>query len=149
MKIRIERGLYNKDTTIGKMYIDGTYFGYTLEDTVRAWGIKVNAHTAIPAGRYQVKITYSSRFKRDMPVIYNVDTDPPYMLKEGGIEFKGIRIHGGNTHENTEGCILVGENLDLHNMKIWGSLESALTEKLKNYNGKIDIEVINHRNNTL
>jgi hypothetical protein len=40
----------------------------------------------------------SIRFKKVLPEILNV----PY--------FTGIRIHAGNTTEDTEGCIIVGKN---------------------------------------
>ncbi len=93
--------------TIGHLYIDGKYFCDTIEDTVRDLNkngvfdngeIKIPDHTAIPYGTYKVTITYSNKFKRDMPLINDVPN------------FVGIRIHSGNTAEDTEGCILVGEN---------------------------------------
>ena len=57
---------------------------------------------AIPEGRYAVVISYSPKFKAWLPVLL------------GGPDFnhlfKGIRIHAGNTAEDTAGCILVGRN---------------------------------------
>ena len=57
---------------------------------------------AIPEGRYAVVITWSPKFKMWLPVLL------------GGLDFnhlfKGIRIHMGNTVEDTAGCILVGRN---------------------------------------
>ena len=71
-----------------------SFLCYTLEDIVR--DEKVHGRTAIPAGTYPLRISRSFRFKRDLPEVMNVPN------------YSGVRIHGGNTHENTEGCPLVG-----------------------------------------
>lgn len=94
--------------TIGKLYIDGEYFCDTLEDKDRGLTddmtvseiskIKIKKETAIPTGTYKVTITYSNRFKKNMPLINDVKG------------FEGIRIHSGNTDKDTEGCVLVGFN---------------------------------------
>ena len=75
---------------------------YTLEDcvrevptaTVKSW--KIPGQTAIPRGRYRVLKTMSQRFGKYTLHIMDVPG------------FSGIRIHAGNTHGDTEGCILVG-----------------------------------------
>ena len=77
------------------MYLDGRFGVLHLEDVVRQ-GEKVPGQTAIPEGIYTVQITFSNRFKRDLPLLLNVPN------------FEGIRIHPGNTDADTEGCILVG-----------------------------------------
>ena len=96
--------------TIGKLYIDEEYFCDTLEDKDRGLTdsmtvseiskIKIKKETAIPTGTYKVTITYSNRFKKNMPLINDVKG------------FEGIRIHSGNTDKDTEGCLLVGMNLE-------------------------------------
>ena len=98
MNIIIKRIFKGPDYTIGKLYIDGKYFCDTLEDTVRAPGVKIPGKTAIPAGKYKIKLTESLRFKKLMPRLENVPG------------FTGVLIHAGNTAEDTEGCILVGKN---------------------------------------
>lgn len=88
--------------TIGDFLIDSDWFCFSLEDEVREvpgapvaqW--KVNGKTAIPRGRYRVIITMSKRFGRLMPELLSVPG------------FIGIRIHPGNTADDTEGCILLG-----------------------------------------
>lgn len=108
MLIEIKR-LYKKaDYTIGKMYIDDEYFCDTLEDTDRGLTqvmtlaeikeVKEYGCTAIPTGRYPIAYTYSPRFKKHLPLLLNVPA------------FEGVRIHSGNTHKDTDGCILLGEN---------------------------------------
>ena len=134
------RDTYTAQTTIGKLYINGVFFCHTLEDTVRGHGIKVNGHTAIPAGFYQVKRSISYRFKRDMLMIY---TEPNgYELKNGGISFKGIRIHGGNTHANTEGCVLVAFN-KINDTTIQGTAEYSLIAKIKELGDEINLTIKN------
>jgi len=98
MKIYIRRFEYGTNYTIGRLFVDGEYQCYTLEDKVR--DTKIFGETAIPAGKYKVVIDYSPRFKRELPHILDVPG------------FEGVRIHPGNTSEDTEGCILVG--------KLWG-----------------------------
>ncbi len=95
MELKLVRAHGTKDFTQGKLSIDDNYFCETLEDEERA--VKIYGKTAIPVGRYKIILNVSNRFKRLMPLLLSV------------LNFSGIRIHAGNTHKDTEGCILVGE----------------------------------------
>ena len=99
MRLLLDRGQYDKHSTVGDLYVNGVWELVTLEDQVRPLGEKVRGETAIPEGTYDLLLTYSPRFKRDLPLLIHVPG------------FDGIRIHPGNTVEDTEGCILVGENV--------------------------------------
>lgn len=105
-------------TTIGRLAIDGVDTCWTLEDVVRPAGQKVAGQTAIPAGRYQVIVNVSNRFKREMCLLLNVPM------------FEGVRIHGGNTAADTEGCIIVAAN-KISNDKVQGTQEAKITAAVK------------------
>ena len=87
--------------------VGGKPFGYACEDQDRGLDasmsldeivrLKVSGRTAIPAGRYRVKRTWSPKYQRLMPLL--LDTKG----------YKGIRIHAGNDADDTEGCILPGK----------------------------------------
>ena len=113
MVLLLKRIYKGNKYTIGKLYIDGEWFCDTIEDVVRSLPKdcshtpkgrkceckeKVYGETAIPAGTYKVILSYSNRFKRILPELLNV----PHFL--------GIRIHRGNTEQDSAGCIILGEN---------------------------------------
>lgn len=126
MLLKLQRVFKGDDYTIGKLYIDGKYFCDTLEDAIR--NKKIKGKTAIPAGTYTVVLTISNRFKRLLPLLLSVP------------QFEGVRIHSGNTIDDTEGCILVGENKvkgRVINSRLW---ESRLMEKLTTAD-KIKLEI--------
>lgn len=97
MRIEVRRTDFTLNSTVGDLLINGIFQCYTLEDTVRADGVKIYGETAIPAGHYEVQLTMSPRFKRVLPLVLDVKN------------FVGVRIHPGNSAKDTEGCILVGE----------------------------------------
>lgn len=134
--VRIAR----KDTyTIGKLYIDGVYECDVLEDRDRGLDDsmsleeikkkKIKGETAIPTGIYNVFITYSPKYKKQMPLIDNVKG------------YSGIRIHSGNTHKDTEGCLLVGQNKEVGKVINSRVTFNKLFAKLMNTNEKIIIDI--------
>ena len=132
MKLQVIRNC-GETCTIGKLFVDGVFECYTLEDVVRPEGEKVFGETAIPYGEYDVTITYSPHFQRDLPLLLSVPN------------FEGVRIHPGNTAADTEGCLLVGESRDstsIHNSR---AAFDALFPKIRdaiNAGEKVTIEYV-------
>lgn len=98
MELHLRRDLPGDTFTLGQLHVDGEFECYTLEDQERPDGEKVHGRTAIPQGRYRVIVNASPRFGRPLPLLLNVP------------HFEGIRIHPGNTTDDTEGCILPGRS---------------------------------------
>lgn len=98
MKIEVIRTTFDDVCTIGEMLVDGEHECFTLEPVTRPEGAeKIYGKTAIPYGTYNVIISFSPHFNRDMPLLLDVPN------------FQGVRIHPGNTAGDTEGCCLCGE----------------------------------------
>ena len=91
------------DYTIGRLDDEnGVKICDTLEPTWRNYKggeLKVPRKSAVPEGTYPVVVTKSKKFGKYLPLLVGVPG------------FEGIRIHSGNTVNDTEGCILVGQNL--------------------------------------
>jgi len=135
MNLILNRKYFNEECTIGQLSVDGEYFCYTLEDVVRPTGLKVHGETAIPEGEYEVTITVSPKFKREMPLLLGV---------EG---FEGVRIHTGNSAADTHGCILVGKekysDTRIGNCAvIYNELFSKIKEAIKQ-GEEVTLEIIN------
>lgn len=129
MNAKLQRLWLSPDFTLGALFVNGKATHFTLEDAVRqvagrpVFDWKVQNRTAIPVGRYRVVIDMSTRFKKLLPHVLDVPG------------FSGIRIHAGNTAEDTEGCILLGNTCDLDGfvgrsrpalVEFFGSLEAAV-----------------------
>lgn len=122
LHLRVIREPSDGGATLGALYLNDVWQCWTLEDVIRepkdappmasasgeaidssaldAWvrSWKVKGKTAIPAGRYDLRLTASARFGRVLPEVVGVPG------------FIGIRIHPGNTEHDTEGCLLLGTN---------------------------------------
>lgn len=127
MKIKVVRIYKGETYTIGKMYLNGEYFCDTLEDAVRP--VKIPNETAIPAGTYKVEVTYSPKFKRDLPLLIDVP------------DYTGIRIHNGSNKDHTSGCILVGFNKTKGQLTDSYIMSKLLTKRLKSLSEPIEIEI--------
>lgn len=127
MKIKVDRIYKGESYTIGRMYLNGEYFCDTLEDAIRP--VKIPNETAIPAGTYKLEVTYSPRFKRNLPLLIDVPN------------YTGIRIHNGSNKDHTSGCILVGFNTAKGKLTDSRKTSDQLTEKLKSLSEPIEIEI--------
>lgn len=123
IELILHRIAFQTTYTIGRLYIDGTYFCDTLEPTdrrIEAGGVKIKGQTAIPRGKYDI-VMYTSRKHGRVPLLLDVP------------QFSGILIHTGNYPHHTRGCILVGENTVVGS--VWSSQYylDRLVSEIKQY----------------
>ncbi len=144
MKLTLQRTHGNQTTTWGKLFADGKFVCYTLEDLVRevagqpvdVW--KVKGATAIPSTRfvgsaYVVTLEKSPRFGVNTLTINSVPG------------FLGVRMHAGNTTADTEGCVLLGLAIDQRG--IVGGTSRPAVEDVKNLvasaKGLVTLDILN------
>lgn len=72
-----------------------------------------NADYIIPNGTYEVRVTYSPRFKRMLPLVMQVPGR------------SGIRFHRGTRPEHSKGCILVSAALEQELTAKWLALQAS------------------------
>ena len=81
-----------KTAILGSLYLNGAFICYTLE----------NAAKAIPAGLYSIENSKSPKFGRELPLLFS-DKVPSR---------RGVRVHAGNTYQDSAACVLVGMKRD-------------------------------------
>lgn len=153
MQLTVKRSYRGNDYTVGHLYVDGKFFCDTIEDTDRGLNqrmpltqiksIKIKGKTCIPYGTYAISMDipspkYSNYAK--YPYALVVKGKMPRVMDVPG--FEGVLIHPGTTANDTEGCLLVGENKVkgklMNSQATWKRLCSVL---LKAYNNKESITI--------
>ena len=121
MKLILTRIARKAEYTIGRLEDEnGKKLCDTLEPIWRNYDggeLKIPKKSAIPEGTYRVVTTYSLRFRKYLPLLVGVPG------------FEGVRIHAGNTSRDTEGCILVGQNLQVGKV-LWSRITMEKLMKL-------------------
>lgn len=92
MKLRVIRDTKTSISTIGKLYVDGTFYAHTLEPPIKASG----KPRAIGCGTYPLTMRMSAHWHRPMP---HIDKVP---------DFSEVEIHIGNFAHDTKACLLPG-----------------------------------------
>jgi len=120
---RIGRG---KNSTLSKLYLDGEFFCFGLEDLVREE--KIKGSTAIPAGRYKLGLNrygaMNARYKRLFSDMHQG------MLEILAIpNFSYVYIHIGNYYSDTSGCLLVGDYYKFPHGQDYAVFDSTKTYK--------------------
>ena len=121
MELILTRIARKAEYTIGRLEDEnGKKLCDTLEPIWRNYDggeLKIPKKSAIPEGTYRVVTTYSLRFRKYLPLLVGVPG------------FEGVRIHAGNTSRDTEGCILVGQNLQVGKV-LWSRITLEKLMKL-------------------
>lgn len=113
MFIKIVRLEHTDEGVRGIMLVDGKFFACTLE---RPWVHNESNISCIPEGNYKARKYSSKRHGKTLII-------------EGVINRTGILFHVGNTSEDSEGCILLGDNFGKNSVNITSSTSAVLRFK--------------------
>ena len=119
LELTVRRRAKRDTYTIGHMEINADIVCDTLEDTDRGLTSsmsleeikkrKVHGKTAIPCGHYRVDMdTVSPKYADHDFYKRTCGGKLPRLVGVPG--YSGVLIHCGNTAEDTDGCIIIGEN---------------------------------------
>lgn len=143
MKVAIIRDPSKGGATLGNMISEdgGTtrHIGWTLEDEERDDEF-VAGETCLPKGMYWMRVTHSPRFNRDMVQIS--DTETGYQVVTASHTYSGVRVHGGNKAEDTDGCVLLGASRDKPGRRIsnCGAVNAELVRIVEEA-GLVELEI--------
>lgn len=126
MHYTVERYMETSTVTLGKLYTENrSLLCYTLEDAYNY--PKIRGKSRIPAGTYDVFLNMKSRFQslgqKRFSSVYGKDwhrgaisfrdegQKEDVIRDKSGSVWRGIRLHWGNYHTDTSGCLLVGTGI--------------------------------------
>lgn len=126
MNLKINRLRYSPRSTCGEMWIDGTFFCYTLERPSRDF-VGAIAPFSIPGGVYTVAPRWSNHLQMNVLGVNNVPgrTD--------------IEIHPANYPSQLLGCIAVGDKQSEDYVGDSRLTFSALLQKTKDQSLELEI----------
>ena len=113
MEVKVERFIFSKETSLGRVYINDELFCFSLEpydagitkdipvEDIKALKNKFGK-IAIPLGTYSMQYEWSNRYNKKMPKIMNIPG------------FDGVLWHPGNTVKDTRACLLPGKFWNNH-----------------------------------
>lgn len=95
------------DSTLSTLFVEDVFECFILEDELRR--VKIRGETAIPAGRYEIKLrTNSARFEKKYSRRFPGLHEGMLWLQDVP-NFTDVYIHIGNDDGDTDGCPLTGE----------------------------------------
>lgn len=126
MELFLRRTHSNRDATLGVLHEVHPsswheQLAYTLEDEHRK--TKVQGETRIPVGRYQILLRDTGGLTKKYAARFP-DIHKGMLWLQDVPDFQWIYIHPGNTHDHTDGCILVGYQADMASMVIRDSAQA-------------------------
>ena len=129
MEIVLQRYNGSEDCTLGLLFVDCRFQCYTLEDEFRS--VKIKGKTRIPFGRYKLELRTEGGMNADYQRRFG-DSHIGMLWIKDIPNFEYVYLHIGNTEANTEGCPLVGNQVN-NNSTAAGFLGDSKTAYLKLY----------------
>jgi hypothetical protein len=140
-KFILRRLLETANATLGQLEVPEAVLCCTLEDLNNV--PKIPNWTRIPAGEYPLALVAQSgfnyKYQRRFAELGGARWHPGIVSIENVPGFDLIRMHMGNTHEDTAGCVLLGGHTSgmnggyLHNsrktyVRVYPILRDAISE---------------------
>jgi len=105
VNLELERFGYGKDSTLGRLFVDGEFECFTLEDERRE--VKVYGETCIPTGTFEILLRKEGGKHKDYLDLFP-ELHKGMLWLQDVPDFEWVYIHIGNYESQTLGCPLVG-----------------------------------------